>query len=199
MVMRHQCAFDNHVRVVLGNDTDDDAKNQSTQSDPSMTGRTAGKIGIAFSHRRIQRVLFSVDEQPNNRLLFYIVAPMSFMVFVLSMSIVVLLTKSTHQRRRSHLYGTARQLLSASTPTDSRTYANDARYRIHPNELVTKIHTEAHLHPIQSVSYPITCKGTSHTLAPMILSGTSLRAPILATTTTSPQMLSVRRLYKSYV
>jgi hypothetical protein len=130
---------------------------------------------------------------------------MSFIVFLLSMSIIFLLTKSTRKRKRipnNHEQKT-KKLLS-NTITGSYTYTNNVLYRTNnDNKFFVEKKNQKQLFPIKSelsvrpMSYPIYSISSSHSLPPLVLPSPS--PPPIHIPPVSPQPLSVTRLYKSYV
>jgi hypothetical protein len=147
-------------------------------------------------------MFFSLDEQSNNKLLLYIVVPMSLIVFILSMSIIILLTKSNRKRKRFHHqnYHKSKHLLSMPS-YNSHTYTNNVLYRTNNNEFIEGKKNQR-LFPIKSefsvrpISYPI-CSSSSRSLPPLVLPSPS--SPPSNIPQPTPQSLSVRRLYRSYV
>ncbi len=140
-----------------------------------------------------------IDEQSNTRLLFYIVTPMSFIVFMLSVLIILLLTKSNRKRRQrfNHNHHRKTRHLSSTPTNGSYTYTNSVLYRTNNDKLFVETKNQQRLFPIKSESsippipYPV-YSTSSHSLP----SPSPQPHPIPKIT---PQPLSVRRLYKSYV
>lgn len=126
---------------------------------------------------------------------------MSFIVFILSISIIILLTKSTRRQKRSHHHQKSKQIFSF--PTDaSHMYTNDVLYRTNTNEqFMTNKKNHLRLFPIKSefflrpISYPNYSSSSSHSLP----SSSPPPPPVPKIPPTTPQPLSVRRLYRSYV
>ncbi len=125
---------------------------------------------------------------------------MSFVVFILSMSIIILLTKSKHKRKRFHH---KTKHLSSVPIHGLYTYTNNVLYRTNNKKLVTEKKNQQRLFPIKSelsirrISHPAYSTTSSYSLPPLILPAPSPPPPIIPPAT--PQSLSVRRLYRSYV
>ena len=144
------------------------------------------------------------DERSNNKLLFYIVAPMSFIVFILSLSIIILLTKSNRTRKRFVKNSHRRTKGLSPTPLNgSQTYTNNVLFKTSNNTAFMKNQNQQHLYPIKSeltirpLSYPIYSASSANNLPPLVLPLPSSSPPVIPLVI--PQSLSVRRLYKSYV
>ncbi|CAF1577329.1 unnamed protein product [Rotaria sp. Silwood1] len=186
-IVRHHCASDDSIRSISINNTEEDFNNQSLLNDWSLPNLVQ-------------------DEQLNNKLLlFYIITPMSLVVFILSISIIILLTKSNHQRKqiRHKNYLKTKYLSSIIPRNDSNTYANDILYKKNTKKLFTEKKNSLHLFPIKSelsirsTHYPIYSSSSSYSLPSLVLSAPSPPPPFIPPAT--PQFLSVHRLYKSYV
>lgn len=126
---------------------------------------------------------------------------MSFVVFILSMLIIILLTKSNRQRKRFHQ---KTKHLSSCPINTSHIYTNDVLYRTNNNKsFVEKKNQQQRLFPIKSdlsirpIIHPAYSTSSSHSLPPLILSSPSPPPPFIPLGT--PQPLSVRRLCRSYV
>lgn len=134
------------------------------------------------------------------KLLFYIVIPLSCIVIVLSILIVILLTKANRKLKSRQFYPTASRKTrdSSSAHVLSHTYTNNVLYRTNPNrQLCPERRNQQHVFPIKSdecirriSSNPIQSNITSQSLPSLVLSSSS---------TNRPQNLSVYRLYKTYV
>ncbi len=110
---------------------------------------------------------------------------MSFIVFILSMLIIILLTKSNHQRKRFH------QKTKHFSSLPINTYTNNILYRTNNNKSIKSDLS------IQPIIHPAYSTLSSHSLPPLILPSPSPPPPFIPLA--SPQPLSVRRLYRSYV
>ncbi len=122
---------------------------------------------------------------------------MSFIVFLLSMSIIFLLTKSNREQKRFHHQKLPNPIAS------SHTYTNNVLYRTNnDNKLFVEKKNQKSLFPIKSeltvrpTSYPI-YSTSSHSLPPLVIPSPS--PPPISIPPVSSQPLSVQRLYKSYV
>lgn len=128
---------------------------------------------------------------------------MSFIVFILSISIIILLTKSNRRQRRSHHYHQQKTKQLLSFPADaSHMYTNDVLYRTNTNEqFLADKKNHPRLFPIKSefflrpISYPNYSSSSSHSLP----SSSPPLPPVPKISPMTPQPLSVRRLYRSYV
>ncbi|CAF4370023.1 unnamed protein product [Rotaria sp. Silwood2] len=187
-MVRHHCSSDNNsIHLISNNDTEEDINNHSLSNDWSLPSSVS-------------------DEQLNNKLLlFYIITPMSLVVFILSISIIILLTRSNNQRKQIlHKHNLKTKYLSSIIPrNDSHTYTNDILYKTNNKKLFVEKKNSLHLFPIKSElsirsnPYPIYSSSSSYSLPSLILSSPSPPPPFIPPAT--PQFLSVHRLYKSYV
>jgi len=152
---------------------------------------------LLFNWSSINRIS---DERSNNKLLFYIVVPMSFIVFILSMLIILLLTKTN--RKQKQFYHKTKHLSSIPITNSSHIYTNNVLYRTNNKKLFTQKKHQQRLFPIKSelsirpISHPA-YSTSSYSLPPTILPSPSPPPPFIPPAT--PQPLSVRRLYRSYV
>lgn len=204
---RHQCAPEAHTQIIAINETEEETSNYSVPFDGLLTGRTLGKLQVARdSNTEVSAVVLCLDEQSNHKLLFFIVAPMSLVVFVLSALVIILLTRSKYQCKRKQCHPSyhkkPKDLPSISVASDSYTYTSNVLDRTNSNRffrgrrnLSRPFPTKTDL-PIRPISYHA-CSTNTHHLPPLVLPTTSSVAPLLCSVKTQP--LSVRRLYKSYV
>jgi hypothetical protein len=129
---------------------------------------------------------------------------MSLIVFILSLLIIILLTKSTRKNKRGQFYPThSRKTCDSSLPPGfSHTYTNNIMYRRNNNnnKLFLERKNQQHVFPIKSElcvrrisSNPVYSTVSSQSLPSLVLS-----APAVVSGNAS-QPLTVRRLYKSYV
>lgn len=132
---------------------------------------------------------------------------MSFIVFILSISIIILLTKSNRRRRRGsphhhqNYHYKDKHLLSFPSDT-SHMYTNDVLYRTNTNDqFLSEKKNHQRFFPIKSefflrpIPYPKCSSSSSHSLP----STSPPPPPAPKIPPTTPQPLSVRRLYRSYV
>lgn len=169
-----------------------------------MIGHRQIEFQVKEKYIQKSNFLIILDEQSNTKLLFYIVTPMSFVVFMLSLLIILLLTKSNRKRRRFHHYHRKKRHSSSSTPiTGSYTYTNNVLYRTNNEKLFVETKNQQRLFPIKSelsippISCPVYSTSSSHSLPPLVTPSSASKPPFISPVT--PQPLSVRRLYKSYV
>ena len=189
------------------NNTDEATNNnRSLAPDWSATNRISGTKIVQLSKTKTTincDCFFIADEQSNNKLLFYIVVPMSLIVFILSILIIVLLTRSTRNRRRRRFshpnYPKTKKFLPMPV-YNSHSYTNNVLYRTNNNEFINEKNHQQRLFPIKSefsvrpISYPVYSSPSSLSLPPLVLPAPSPPPP-----SNIPQPLSVRRLYRSYV
>ena len=128
---------------------------------------------------------------------------MSFLVFILSILILILLTKSTCKIKQGIFY----PIHCRKTP-DSHTYTNNIMYTTNNNKLFIEKKNQQHVFPIKSElcirrisSNPVYSTVTSRSLPSLVLSAPSPPPPppppIVSSKTSQP--LSVQRFYKNYV
>ena len=147
---------------------------------------------------------FHIDEQSNSKLLFYVITPMSFTVFILSILIVILLTKSNRKQKqfyRNHQVQTEYSLSASSN--NWYKYRNNILCKTNKKKSLTERKSPSSLFPIKSepsvhpIPYPIYLTPSSSSLPPLVLPSSS------PTSSTIPpinsQCLSARCLYRSYV
>ncbi|CAF1092182.1 unnamed protein product [Rotaria sordida] len=185
-MVRHHCSSADSIRSISINDTEIDINNYSLPNDWSLSSPVS-------------------DEQFNNKLLlFYIITPMSLVVFILSVSIIILLTKTNHKQKQIHYkhHPKTKYLSSIIPRTDSNTYTDDILYKTNNKKLFVEKKNSLNLFPIKSelsirsTPYPI-YSSSSYSLPSLVLSSPSPPPPFIPPAT--PQFLSVHRLYKSYV
>ncbi len=133
-----------------------------------------------------------LDKQSKTKLLFSIIIPMSFVVFILSILILILLTKSTCKIKQGRFYP-----IHCRKTRDSHTYTNNIMYTTNNNKLFIEKKNQQHVFPIKSElcirrisSNPVYSTVSSRSLP-------SLVPPIVSSKTSQP--LSVQRFYKNYV
>lgn len=126
---------------------------------------------------------------------------MSIVVFILSMSIILLLTRSHHQRKTFYNKNRLKTTDLTTIPTaDSNPYADDILYETNKKKLLIE---RSHFCPIKpdssfhSIPCPLYSTSSTFSLPSLELSAPSPPAPAIPPAT--PQYLSVHRLYKSYV
>ncbi|CAF3505213.1 unnamed protein product [Rotaria sp. Silwood1] len=185
---RHQCVHETNIRSMSNNNTDIfalDIDNYSSSFDWSLPNRNS-------------------DEKSKMKLLFYIVIPLSFIVFILTILIIILLTKSNHKIKQGRFYPTdcRKTRDSSSAHVFSHTYTNNAMYRPNNNnrQLFSERRNQQHVFPIKSdlcirqiSSNPVYSTVSSQSLPSLVLSPPSLNS------LNPTQHLSVHRLYKTYV
>jgi hypothetical protein len=127
---------------------------------------------------------------------------MSFIVFILSILIVILLAKATSKVKRGQFHPNHSRKTQDSSSTDvfSHTYTNNVMYRTNNHKLFIEKRNQHHVFPAKSElcirrvsSNPVYSTASSQSLPSFELSS----SPIA--TSNLPQPLSVRRLYKSCV
>ncbi|CAF2911575.1 unnamed protein product [Rotaria sp. Silwood2] len=185
---RHQCVYETNIRSMSNNTTDIfalDIDNYSASFDWSLSNRNS-------------------DEKSKMKLLFYIVIPLSFIVFILSILIIILLTKSNHKIKQGRFYPAdcRKTRDSSSAPVFSHTYTNNVMYRTNNNnkQLFSERRNQQHIFPIKSdlcihqiSSNPVYSTVSSQSLPSLVLS------PLPINSLNPSQHLSVHRLYKTYV
>lgn len=136
-----------------------------------------------------------LDKQSKTKLLFSIIIPMSFVVFILSILILILLTKSTCKIKQGRFYP-----IHCRKTRDSHTYTNNIMYTTNNNKLFIEKKNQQHVFPIKSElcirrisSNPVYSTVSSRSLPSLVLSS----PPIVSSKTSQP--LSVQRFYKNYV
>lgn len=180
-IIKHRCASDDDTRLITVNNTEGEMINDSISFDWTSTSRIS-------------------NEQTNHKLLFYIVVPMSVIIFILSMSIIILLTKSNRNGKGFHH---KTKHLSSVPIHSSHTYTNNVLYRTNNKKLFVEKKDQQRLFPIKSelsirpISDSIYSTSSSHSLPPLVLPIPPSPAPIIPSGI--PQPFSVRRLYRSYV
>ncbi|CAF4307331.1 unnamed protein product [Rotaria socialis] len=179
-IVTPDCSSNDRIRTITINDTEEDINNRSLANIFSSASTMA-------------------DEQSNNKLLlFYIITPMSLVVFILSMSIILLLTRSNHQRKKIHNKNHLKTKHLSSIPmSDSNPYTDDILYETNKKKLIVD---KPRLFPIKSdtsIPCPLYSVSSSYSLPSLILSAPSPPPPAIPPAT--PQYFSVHRLYKSYV
>jgi len=122
---------------------------------------------------------------------------MSFIVFILSILILILLTKSTCKIKQGRFYP-----IHCRKTRDSHTYTNNIMYTTNNNKLFIEKKNQQHVFPIKSElcirrisSNPVYSTVSSRSLPSLVLS--SPPPPIVSSKTSQP--LSVQRFYKNYV
>lgn len=152
-ITRHQCLSIDNTRLISINNTDEDINNKSSLFDWNISNR--------------------IDEQSNTKLLFYIVAPMSCIIFILSILIIYLLTRKKHQEKPK---------------INSHIYTNDVLYRTSNNKkknFFTDKKSQQRLFPIKSefsiqpIIHPAYLTTSSHSLPPLIVPTPSPPPPII--------------------
>jgi hypothetical protein len=122
------------------------------------------------------------------------------------MLIIILLMNSNRERKRRRFHHNHRHKtrhLSSAPVTGAHTYTNNVMYRTNNPKLSVEGENKQRLLPIKSessirpVSYPVYSTTSTHELPPLVLPVPSPPPPNIPLST--PQPLSVRRLYKSYV
>jgi hypothetical protein len=120
---------------------------------------------------------------------------MSFVVFILSILILILLTKSTCKIKQGRFYP-----IHCRKTRDSHTYTNNIMYTTNNNKLFIEKKNQQHVFPIKSElcirrisSNPVYSTVSSRSLPSLVLSS----PPIVSSKTSQP--LSVQRFYKNYV
>ncbi|CAF1313367.1 unnamed protein product [Rotaria sordida] len=187
---RHQCIYENSIRSILNNNTNIftlDMDNYSSSFDWSLLNRNS-------------------DEKSKMKLLFYIVIPLSFVVFVLTILIIILLTKSNHKIKQGRFYPTdcRKTQDTSSAHIFSHTYTNNAMYRTNNKQLFSERRNQHHVFPIRSdlcirqiPSNPVYSTVSSQSLPSLILPSPPLPPPI--NSSNPSKNLSAQRLYKTYV
>lgn len=163
--VKHQCFSENNNRLMLINNTEIFVSNSS--------------------------LLINQNIRSKNKILFSIIIPMSLIVLILSISILILIKKSTKRIKHGRFYP-----IHSRKTQDSHTYTNNVMYRT--NHFEKK--TSKHIFPMKSElcirrvsSNPVYSTASSQSLPSLVL-------PIPAVNPTNKsQPLSVQRLYKSYV
>ncbi len=129
---------------------------------------------------------------------------MSIVVFLLSMSIILLLTKPNRKRNQSHRkHHQKTKHLSTGPTSNVHTYTNTVLYRTNNKKVFTEKRNQHRLFPIKSelsiqpMSQSVYSTSSSYSLPPLVLTSPSPPPPLIPPAT--PQPLSVRRLYRSYV
>ncbi|UJR15456.1 hypothetical protein I4U23_002400 [Adineta vaga] len=143
----------------------------------------------------------SSDKQTTKSLLFYIVIPMSLIVFVLFIFIIILLTKSNGKITRGRFYPSHCRKTQDSSAKHifSHTYTNNIMYKTN-SKLCFEKKNHDNIFPIksdlcvrQTPINPVYSTTSSQSLPSLVVP-----TPIIVPSNT-PQPLSVRRLYKNYM
>lgn len=136
------------------------------------------------------------------KILFYIVIPLSFVVFILSIFIIILLTKSNYNIKQGRfcLSHCRKTQDSSSTHVFSHTYTNNVMYRTNNKPSLIDKRNQQHVFPTKSdvcihhiSSSPVYSAVSSQSLPSLVLPSPSFIP------SDRPQKLSVHRLYKTYV
>ncbi|CAF3782374.1 unnamed protein product [Rotaria socialis] len=169
-----QCSHEDHFRPNANNHTD----MLTLESDSSLNNQT-------------------LDEKSKMKLLFYIVMPLSSVVFILSILIIVLLTKSNHKLKKGQFYPTACRKTqdSSSAHVSPHTYTNNVMYRTN-RQFVSERKNHQHVFPIKS---NLCIRRISSTPVYSTVSSQSLPSLLYDVPSDKLQDLSVHRLYKTYV
>jgi len=199
-IAKHQCSSENNIQSISENNSEIvafDINNHSFLFDRSYIKRNSGNEIFQFVFE-ISYSFGFIDEQSNNRVLYYIIIPMSFIVFILSILIIILLMKSTRKIKHGRFYPShcRKTQDSSSVHGFSHTYTNNIMYRTN-NKLFVDRKNQQHVFPIKSelcirriTTNPVYSTVSSQSLPSLVLPS----PPII-----SSQPLSVHRLYKSYV
>ncbi|CAF4488666.1 unnamed protein product [Rotaria magnacalcarata] len=114
------------------------------------------------------------------------------------MSIIILLTRSNHQRKKIHNKNHLKTKHLSSIPMpNSNPYTDDILYETNKKKLIVD---KPRLFPIKSdtsIPCPLYSTSSSYSLPSLMFSAPSPPPPAIPPAT--PQYLSVNRLYKSYV
>jgi len=120
---------------------------------------------------------------------------MSFLIFILSILIIILLIKSTCKIKQGRFYP-----IHFRKTQDSRTYTNNVMYTTKNNKLFLEKKNQQHVFPIKSElcirrisSNPVYSTVSSRSLPSLVLSSPSI------VQSKKSQPLSVQRFCKSYV
>ena len=163
--------------------------------------RSSGK-GFSFSSKNQSFFRHhNTDKQTTKGLLFYIVIPLSMIVFMLFILIILLLTKSNGKIKRGRFYPSHCRKTQDSSAKNifSHTYTNNIMYKTNPKLDVDR-KKQQHVFPIKSEFCvrqipinPVYSTASSQSLPSLVLPTSTILAP------NTPQPLSVRRLYKDYM
>ncbi|CAF1480105.1 unnamed protein product [Adineta ricciae] len=198
-----QCFLrDCSIRRVVSTDKQRCASGIDGQPSPDNdTQEISFSIDQSLLYNRSVIINRSSDKQTTKGLLFYIVIPLSMIVFMLFVLIILLLTKSNGKIKRGRFYPSHCRKTQDSSAKNifSHTYTNNIMYKTNPKLDVDR-KKQQHVFPIKSEFCvrqipinPVYSTASSQSLPSLVLPTSTILAP------NTPQPLSVRRLYKDYM